>query len=356
MSKFCSLVTCHLTDKDGNLINPYCPGALKYTAPIKHGYNQWSFTVEGYVAVYCEDQCITSPIPFCIKTPFCLCVPPCGYMNFELKSFNACAYTCKQIESQNLGQINIYLSIETLIYSKRISNTWSYQTECCCCMNGNVCMYNDKIYDSTLVKSNSCICYKDPVMYSDVQQYIAMADGIKRSFTSEDKVKGYGCSGILSPTNVSLYEVFVNGIMQPRSTYILKKDELTFVTEDVPSDGQTVTISFITFIDYDCKTFTASQCQYCAKSDGDKKIYHDHDAMPGYGCDKIPSPDETSFSQLYANGIMQPKSNYDLKKGMLKFNTEDAPEKDCMITLNAPTINYSSDGCYKEFDYPCTIY
>ena len=64
-------------------------------------------------------------------------------------------------------------------------------------------------------------------------QYNTLSNGLKRVFTNQDELFKYSNKGILDPEEVSFYNLFINGIMQPKINYTLKKG-CYFKTRDIP--------------------------------------------------------------------------------------------------------------------------
>lgn len=83
---------------------------------------------------------------------------------------------------------------------------------------------------------------------ADTYQYNAISDGIKMVYTDEDELLEYGNRGILNPEDVSYYNVFINGILQPKSAYTIETGLLMLKTSDVPKKGVPVIIVFVTLI------------------------------------------------------------------------------------------------------------
>ena len=164
------------------------------------------------------------------------------------------------------------------------------------------------------------------------------ADGAKQTFRNSDELKEYGGCGILSPTEVSYCNVFVNGLLQPKKNYILKKGELTFTTQDIPSKGQTVIILFVTWMSQNCKIMDAVEWQFSAISNGTKRLYTNGDELEEYRSRGIPSPTEVSFFNLYIDGVLQPQINYCVRKGVLELTAKDAPTKEAFIILDSVMI------------------
>jgi hypothetical protein len=62
------------------------------------------------------------------------------------------------------------------------------------------------------------------LLKAQIYQYNALSDGKKRIYTNQDELKEYGDMGILSPDATSYYNLFVNGVLQPKTNYKIKKD------------------------------------------------------------------------------------------------------------------------------------
>lgn len=68
-------------------------------------------------------------------------------------------------------------------------------------------------------------------------------------------------------------------------------------------------------------------------SNGEKRTYIESDALSDYGNQKILDPDTVSYMNLFINGILQPKMNYEVAEGKVTLLTEDIPFKGCPIIL-----------------------
>ncbi len=84
------------------------------------------------------------------------------------------------------------------------------------------------------------------LLQADVYQYSALSDGMKRVYRNNDELKNYGNRGILGPEEVSYFDVFIGGILQPRINYEIRKGFLLLKTEDVPIKNALIIISFVT--------------------------------------------------------------------------------------------------------------
>lgn len=338
MPEYCSPGTCLLTDRFGNPISPYAQYAVLYASPLNHGGDHWSVAIEGCVAVFSDMKRVSPPIPFCILAPFCLSVPKGSKITFQLEAFHACALAdpCNCVPGR--GRINLLISIETAAFSAQSASLLVPQVDPGLHIVDRVCISAEQICDSVRIHSERCIQYKNSILQAEISQYNAIADGTKRTFLDCDQLREYGGSGILSPEEVSYYNVFVNGLLQPKKNYILKKGELTFITQDIPSRGQTVIILFVTWKDFNCRAMNVVEWQFSAISDGSKRVYTDADELPEYKNDGIPSPAEVSYFNLYSNGVLQPRTNYCVKKGILELITDDAPAKGAFVILESVVI------------------
>ncbi|HFF3743186.1 DUF4183 domain-containing protein [Bacillus cereus] len=75
--------------------------------------------------------------------------------------------------------------------------------------------------------------------------YHTIAKEKQHRYTNEDRLTEYNSSTILSPDEVSYFNLFVNGVIQPLATYTVCKGELIFLTEDLPIINTPITLQFI---------------------------------------------------------------------------------------------------------------
>ncbi|KHF40456.1 DUF4183 domain-containing protein [Halalkalibacter okhensis] len=80
----------------------------------------------------------------------------------------------------------------------------------------------------------------------DTYQYNALSDGISAVYTNDDELKDYGERGILDPKTVSYTNLFINGVLQPPSTYEVVKGYLRLKTEDIPIKNTPINLQFVT--------------------------------------------------------------------------------------------------------------
>jgi len=107
-----------------------------------------------------------------------------------------------------------------------------------------------KLYDWKFV--NSTIQFRVPcelpsrVLQVETYQYNAISDGVKAIYTNEDELTEYGDRGILDPKKVSFINLFINGVLQPKSLYEVEEGKLILKTKDVPIRGVPIILQFIT--------------------------------------------------------------------------------------------------------------
>jgi hypothetical protein len=344
----CPLVTCRLTDRYGNPINPYEPDSVVYTVLVLPRHrdkceccpepNNRQVAIEGYVAVYSEEKRTSPPIPFCIIESLCLSTLKGNILTFQVKVFHCWVVPVWCEVSSEMEEIKLLINVETVASSKEAASLLVPQVDSCLHVIDRVCIMANRICDSVQFNSKCCICYRNIALKANISQYNTISDGIKRTYLNSDELKEYGDQGILSPQEVSYYNVFVNAVLQPKANYVLKEGELTFTTQNVPSKGQAVMILFNTLKDSQCQTMPVDDWQYNAVSDGEKKIYTNEDELKKYGNHGIPSPSEVSYFNLYINGVLQPTVNYKVIKGVLELTTADAPVKGALVILESIII------------------
>ncbi|PFW08815.1 hypothetical protein COL18_26780, partial [Bacillus cereus] len=75
--------------------------------------------------------------------------------------------------------------------------------------------------------------------------YYTFADGEKLIFTDTDGIAQYGTTNILSPSEVSYINLFINGILQPQPLYQVSTGQLTILDNQPPSQGSSIILQFI---------------------------------------------------------------------------------------------------------------
>ncbi|PFK85249.1 exosporium leader peptide [Bacillus cereus] len=75
--------------------------------------------------------------------------------------------------------------------------------------------------------------------------YYTFSDGEKLIYTDADGIAQYGTTNILSPTEVSYVNLFINGILQPQPFYEVSTGKLTLLDNQPPSQGSSIILQFI---------------------------------------------------------------------------------------------------------------
>ncbi len=73
--------------------------------------------------------------------------------------------------------------------------------------------------------------------------------------------------------------------------------------------------------------------EFYTLSDGYKRIFTERDAVLSYGNQKIIDQRKVSYTNLFINGVLQPKVSYEIEEGRLTLLTEDIPIKGTPIIL-----------------------
>ncbi|MGG5735585.1 MULTISPECIES: DUF4183 domain-containing protein [Bacillus cereus group] len=79
--------------------------------------------------------------------------------------------------------------------------------------------------------------------------YYTFSDGEKLIYTDADAdadgIAQYGTTNILSPSEVSYINLFINGILQPQPFYEISTGKLTLLDNQPPSQGSSIILQFI---------------------------------------------------------------------------------------------------------------
>lgn len=78
-----------------------------------------------------------------------------------------------------------------------------------------------------------------------ISEYYTVSDGLKRIFTNRDALSGYGEQKIQDAENISFYNLFVNGVLQPSATYKIEDEKLILITDDIPIKGSPIILQMI---------------------------------------------------------------------------------------------------------------
>lgn len=86
---------------------------------------------------------------------------------------------------------------------------------------------------------------KPHILQSQNLLYFALGDGEKIIFTNENAIPSLSTSKILSPTQFSYVNLFINGFLQPTTLYTVEKGRLILLTNEAPSINVPVMLQFI---------------------------------------------------------------------------------------------------------------
>ena len=357
MRKYTPIIICRLCDKDGRILNAYEPSSIQFTelTSPENRFNRCvrlmsgrvaiismaEISIEGYVSVCIDGWNFSAPVPFRIVQQICICAPECTVLKFTVNNFicQATPFRCGYA-----GFIRIIVNIET-----RVNASEGRVIE----SDGDSTVVINEMMDTVRMLSRTCMIHGIERIKANAYQYTAISDGTRRVYTNEDELKKYGDKGIFSPEEVSYYNLYVNGVMQPKVNYIMTKGRLEFITEDLPTQGATVILKYITFEGKNCVNFIDDQ--YYTIADGIKREYTNDDALNKYSSNGIPGPCEVSYYNLYVNGVLQPKENYIVVKGLLKFLTADVPQKGRSIILESIAIKDACGHFLEVEDYQFNI-
>lgn len=163
-------------------------------------------------------------------------------------------------------------------------------------------------------------------------QYNTVSDGIKKEFTDNDKLIVYGDQGIPDPNEVCLFNLFINGVLQPETNYIVEAGLLTLTIIDPPQERVPIILEYLIIKDENDKLLKATTYQYNTHGN-EGKIYTNTDEITMYGDKGIIDPQQTSYQNLFINGVIQPSINYIVKTGILTLEVEYAPIEGVPISI-----------------------
>jgi len=297
--------------------------------------NKVSVSLKGYIALSADGgKNLSVPIPFSKISRFFIYAPQVTTLSFAVCEFSCRATPVFFCNAMKIDQIKIHIAVDTIANAKADVNLLVPEVNLkTLLIEDAICINTKKMFDSVRFPSEIILFYKRLLLKAEIYQYNAMSDGSKRFYTNKDELTEYGNKGILAPDSVTYYELFINGVLQPKTNYMIKEGVLLLETIDTPPDNTVVIVTFITFKVGCGEIIKAENYQYNALSDGVKKIYTNDDEIKTYGDQGILDPDNVSYINLFVNGELQPKTNYAVKKGLLVLTTEDVPQKGAPIIL-----------------------
>lgn len=162
------------------------------------------------------------------------------------------------------------------------------------------------------------------LLQGDNQQYNALADGVKTAFTDNDELLIYGNQGIPDPREISFINLYINGVLQPQTNYKVRSGLLILTVDSPPQKGVPVILESLIIKDNKGTLLKAELYQYNTRANGQRE-YTNADEITMYGDEGILAPQQTSYHYLFINGVIQPKSNYTLEKGLLTLKVARLP-------------------------------
>ncbi|HEX9061106.1 MAG TPA: DUF4183 domain-containing protein, partial [Clostridia bacterium] len=253
----CPDIICFITDKYGNILNPYKPNSIDYTiisCRKSHCLNNSAdlsgdplsiidVSISGYVAVLIDAGNISAPIAFKTIKRLSLYTGNETDIKFRVKKFRSFAVPSS---TEDNTSIEITISIDTIVRVTENMDIIIPQEGLSCPspIKDKICINVDRVLDHKCFNSEILILYKNSAFKAEIYQYNAFSDGIKRIFTNIDELTEYGDKGILDPSQVSFFNLFINGILQPKINYELQKGLLILKTQDIPSPNSPISVNF----------------------------------------------------------------------------------------------------------------
>lgn len=175
------------------------------------------------------------------------------------------------------------------------------------------------------------------ILNTEHYQYNTLSDGIKNDFTNDDELIMYGDHGIPNPSDVSFFNLFINGVLQPQTNYIVETGLLSLNLVDLPIEGVPIILEYLIIKDEKEQLLKAETYQYNALSNGGK-IYTNADEIIMYGDLGILDPQQTSYVNLFVNGVIQPSINYMVEPGNLVLEVDSPPIVGAPISIQFISI------------------
>ena len=355
---------CYLTDDTGRRLDPCMANSIQYSViscqrlhKCKKLYQkeivylyQVTVLIEGYITVYINNVQISSAIPFSETRTLSLYAPCCNHFIFTAEKFN-----CHVIPFFSDGitnwKLNITITIDSIARAEGeieiivpvLQHRHPAENKLLANCNLNK-MWLDvyQVYDRAAFTSVINIPYTKTLLKADVSQYNTYSH-VSKIYTNADEITEYGNNGILDPNSISFLSMFINGVMQPQINYTVTAGMLTLNTSNISLDMAPVLLRFITLKDKNGNLLKGEIYQYNTVSNGVKREYTNADELTMYGNKGILNPNDVSFYNVYINGVLQPKTNYDLTEGLLVLKTLNVPLAGAPIIVEFITVKDLGD-------------
>ncbi len=163
-------------------------------------------------------------------------------------------------------------------------------------------------------------------------QYNTVSNGIKKEFTDMDELLIYGDYGIPDPKDISFFNLYINGVLQPETNYSVETGLLTLTIAEPPQKNVPIILEYLVIKGDNNQLIKAETYQYNTLSNGGK-TYTDADELTVYGDRGILDPNQTSYNNLFVNGVIQPSVNYAIERGILTLTVALAPMEESPILV-----------------------
>ncbi|EHQ90643.1 DUF4183 domain-containing protein [Desulfosporosinus youngiae] len=184
---------------------------------------------------------------------------------------------------------------------------------------------------------------EDHLLKGEKSQYNAISDGVRTSFTNADELTIYGDNGIPNPAEVSFFNLYVNGVLQPQINYTVAEGLLTLTTQSPPSTGVPIILESLIIKNKNDILLQAAIYQFNAFAGGER-VYTNEDEIMMYGDEGILDPRQTSYQMLFINGVIQPEKNYTLQKGLLILEVACLPKPGVPISIQFVSLSSAGLG------------
>ncbi|MDQ0255326.1 hypothetical protein J2S74_002708 [Evansella vedderi] len=343
----------YLCDKSGNPIPSHHPKAFKIKVisitAINHNktLKKVKLSISGFINTELSKkypQCRTKPIPFTRIQTVELILPDDGKIDFKIINFHCVCVDLGYLQfevsfclfAETYKRVNLLIKGTTI--QSRSTKQLSFSTTRSNCKFNKHCIHVEKIYDWVKVPTSFTLIGKDHLscpLKVKTQFYYAIANGKSRIYTESHGEKGYESTKIYDPIEVTIINLYVNGVLQDPASYKVKRNQLIFQTEDVPRKKVPIIIQFIKVFNHDNQLLNGETEYFTVLSTGSKIPFPKHVHLP--------NPDEYSYVNLYINGVLQPQENYTITDGELILLTEEDPRKHVPIIVQFVKI-YQING------------
>ena len=165
--------------------------------------------------------------------------------------------------------------------------------------------------------------------------YVTASDGVRSLYTDGDAWFPYGSVGIPAPREVSCWNLYVNGVLQPQATYQMEKGLLRLCA--APQKGAPIVLELMRVQEPSGRLLSGLVLQYVAYAKG-RHLFTDRDAAEIYDSSRIILPPFSSYQNVYVNSVVQPRLVYRVRDDRLVFVSTDAPAVGQPVTQQSTGI------------------